>query len=173
MVIRLSHLHPSPLERTPIEKGTCTHTIIIIRNVIFNLGTRINIMIIWKDKFGKEIDAVKADELLRNREYKRVGYKRLWNGLLVSSVWLGLDHGFGKKEKWFETMVFTPYDLDYWWRQIKPNPIFRNKWTFPPRFSLGEELFCFRYETLHQAEQGHEAIVRYYSLYPFIRKEFK
>jgi len=41
---------------------------------------------------------------------------RLWNGLLVSTVWLGLDYSFGlgKKPLVFETAVFLPGS----WREI-------------------------------------------------------
>lgn len=44
--------------------------------------------------------------MLGNREYKRVAYDELPGDVKVSTVWLGLDHGFAGKPLIFETMVF-------------------------------------------------------------------
>lgn len=64
----------------------------------------------WYDKEGKSIDVRDADRLLNNDAYKRVGWDVLPSGLKVSTVWLGLDHSFGRDGPplIFETMVFMP-----------------------------------------------------------------
>lgn len=59
-----------------------------------------------------------------SRDYVRGQY-------LVSTVFLGLDHGYGTRPRWFETMVFRN------WR----------------------ELHATRYETYLSALDGHELIV--------------
>jgi hypothetical protein len=67
-------------------------------------------------------------------ENRRVG-RDMVNGLLVSTVFLCVDHGFGGSPKWFETMIFKGENLeealDYQWR----------------------------YETWNQAREGHETVV--------------
>lgn len=50
---------------------------------------------------------------------------------LVSTVFLGLDHGFGGRPQWFETMVFKDD-------------------------TGGADLDMHRYETLEEAKSGHE-----------------
>lgn len=65
---------------------------------------------------------------------------RLWNRLLVSTVWLGLDHNWGKGPPLiFETMVF-------------------------PQRRSGE--YCERYSTEEAAVAGHMAAVRYFRWWP-------
>lgn len=54
---------------------------------------------------------------------------------LVSTVFLGLNHGWGDTELWFETMVFTA--------------------------GGGED--CERYTTLEEAKAGHERMVEKWS----------
>lgn len=64
---------------------------------------------------------------------RRVAETVLGEGLVrVSTVFLGVDHGFGDAKRWFETMVF--YD-------------------FPGDESSDQE--CWRYETYDQADAGH------------------
>ncbi|MDP2654913.1 MAG: hypothetical protein Q8Q08_12905 [Candidatus Omnitrophota bacterium] len=44
---------------------------------------------------------------MEDKDYKIVKQERLWNGLRVSTVWLGIDHGYGHgRPLIFETMVF-------------------------------------------------------------------
>lgn len=55
-------------------------------------------MIVW----GKFMQDVLA---------RRVAYNNLGNGVEVSTVFLGLDHGYGGMPLWFETMIFGgPHD---------------------------------------------------------------
>lgn len=52
--------------------------------------------------------------------YKRVALTTFPDGTFVSTVWLGLDHGFGsRKPVLWESMVFGPQvdsEQDYQWR---------------------------------------------------------
>lgn len=61
------------------------------------------------------------------------------NGKFVSTVFLGLNHAFGGKPLWFETMVF-------------------------PKKGDGNELDLDmeRYETWNEAERGHREMVEKY-----------
>ncbi len=68
-------------------------------------------------------------------EGRTVKKDKLWNGLLVSTVYLVLDHSFGYGPPMiFETMVFD--DL-----------------TFSPS---GYDIACERYSTIAEARRGHE-----------------
>ncbi|MFE0101222.1 hypothetical protein [Streptomyces sp. NPDC059009] len=66
----------------------------------------------WYDKDGIPIDAATANELLGDPEYKRIGLTEVASRDRsavhhVSTVWLGLDHGWGTEGLLlFETMVF-------------------------------------------------------------------
>jgi hypothetical protein len=55
----------------------------------------------------------------------------------ISTVFLELNHGFGERDLWYETMIFDdgsdiPFESDY----------------------------CWRYETKEEAEEGHRKIVK-------------
>lgn len=107
-----------------------------------------------RDKFGKELDLYEWAELFENEKYKRIGLYKRWDGLRVSTIWLGLNHGFGGRDLYFETMVFPPFWV---------NPFERFK----------GELSMARYTTLHQAEQGHEKYVDLFRWWPIRRKGIK
>lgn len=69
-----------------------------------------------------------------NTEGRRVGFDKLPNGLAVSTVWLGIDHGFGSgRPLIFETMVFA--------------------------HGRGGE-FQTQYSTLEEARLGHKMMVK-------------
>jgi hypothetical protein len=53
--------------------------------------------------------------------------------MFVSTVFLGVNHGFDEEDLWFETMVFQ-----------------KDNW---------EELYCERYATWDAAERGHQDVV--------------
>jgi hypothetical protein len=60
------------------------------------------------------------EEWWRVVENRRVG-RDVVNGLLVSTVFLCIDHGFGGTPQWFETMIFRNEECggaldDYTWR---------------------------------------------------------
>ena len=68
------------------------------------------------------------------------------NGWWVSTVFLGLNHGFGGPPLWFETMVFEDKDSP-------PPPETGNK-----IHALLNEM-QWRYATWTEAKEGHETIV--------------
>ena len=74
-----------------------------------------------------------ASKLLGDKHYSRVALTNR-NGFVVSTVWLGLDHGFGHTPPLiFETMVFDPQ---------------------------GNELECERYASEQEAHEGHMKMVK-------------
>ena len=65
------------------------------------------------DRAGNEITPDQWASL-HTVEYKRVGYKEYEGGVSVSTVWLGLDHSFGRGVPViFETMIFGPDGYPY------------------------------------------------------------
>lgn len=62
---------------------------------------------------------------------RRVAVTVIWPSVRVSTVFLGINHGWGESDVWFETMVFGgPCDE-----------------------------YCRRYSTYEQAVSGHEMVV--------------
>lgn len=84
-----------------------------------------------------------------------VRQETLWNGIWVSTVWLGLDHNFGRSGPplIFETMAFNNIIEDYM------EPITTNRaFGFPdiPGRSFSPDLgIQERYSTLRDSEMGH------------------
>lgn len=59
------------------------------------------------DRTGEPISVDEYCRLTGDKEYRRVAFDRLPDGREVSTVWLGLDHGWGGTEPIiFETMIF-------------------------------------------------------------------
>lgn len=88
----------------------------------------------WYDRDGKAIGLEAWSMLHASFDYRLVAKTQV-GAYEVSTVWLGMDHGFGDGPPViFETMVFAtvagPYDLD-----------------------------CWRYSTEQQAREGHEEVV--------------
>lgn len=81
------------------------------------------------DREGKQIDIHMFSTLLADDGYKRVAQNTL-KGLNVSTVWLGLDHGFGNKELdppiIFETMVFGGDHTEPQWRYATEDAALEN-----------------------------------------------
>lgn len=91
------------------------------------------------DRSGYPLELLEWAKLVENKEYKIVLQETLPNGKWVSTVWLGLDHQFGKGPPLiFETMVF-PKEGDY------------------------RDSDCERYSTEEEALKGHEAMVEKWS----------
>ncbi len=90
--------------------------------------------LIYKDKEGNEISMKKCGELLEDPEYKIIKQEKV-EDKFVSTIWLGIPHmgncGFGGST-YFETMIFD---------------------------KKGYSKDLYRYETLEEAEIGHEAVV--------------
>lgn len=66
---------------------------------------------LWYGRDGRTMCTRCVDPLLANFEYKRVAYTDL-DVAEVSTVWLGIDHGFGRSHVplIFETMIFAASD---------------------------------------------------------------
>lgn len=97
----------------------------------------------YYDKEGTPISSMEEwGELKSDREYSRISntylYSRLfpWQRARVSTVWLGIDHGFGCSEK----------------------PIIFETMAFPGRFWRVPELQD-RYATEQEAQQGHRDMI--------------
>lgn len=87
---------------------------------------------------------------MENPKIKIVKQNKLWNGMFVSTVWLGLNHAYGGgKPLIFETMVFG---VKCPWKKHSTD--------------YEQE----RYSTEADALEGHEKYVRMYShpLYPYL-----
>ena len=71
---------------------------------------------------------------------------------LVSTVFLGLDHGWiglDTRPIWFETMIFDKTQR----RELELDGKLTGTWT------IGDAIYEKRYSTLKEAEQGHEAAI--------------
>jgi FKBP-type peptidyl-prolyl cis-trans isomerase 2 len=66
---------------------------------------------------------------------RRVAFTKI-NNIEISTVFLGINHGFGGKDLWFETMIFGGFHDD------------------------DGELYQERYETWQEAEEGHLRAVK-------------
>lgn len=90
----------------------------------------------YYDKDGTPLDVMEWGKKIENRAYKRVAETTLPDGKWVSTVWLGLDHGFhGTVPLIFETMVFSSKE------------------------DMLNVVDMERYPTTEQAEEGHKAMV--------------
>jgi hypothetical protein len=90
----------------------------------------------YYDRAGNELSGtIEWAKLFEDKDYQRVDvYRKPW--VTVSTVWLGLDHGFnGSVPLIFETMVFARNN----------DPIYEK-----------------RYATLEQAIAGHKEAVKKY-----------
>lgn len=94
-------------------------------------------MIGWYDKQLRQITAEEANALFADPDYKRVGWTDL-GGVIVSTVWLGLDYSVTGRMHLFETMVFEAEN---------------------GRVKNWRELDCTRYSTEDEAKEGHENFV--------------
>lgn len=84
------------------------------------------------DKDGRPIPLLEWARLIEDPRYRRVGFDTVKYGFRVSTVWLGIDYGFGVRRLIFETMVFPPHDT--------------------------RSLYCKRYSTQKEAIEGHARI---------------
>ena len=103
------------------------------------INYRINGQAFWYDRQGNPISSGRANTLLGNTDYKRIGGDTViveGRTLAVSTVWLGANHNFTSRSGpplIFETMVFGDHPL--------------------------AEDACWRYATEDEARAGHENVV--------------
>ena len=85
------------------------------------------------DKDGRLIPLWQWAVLFENESYRIVEQTRIWPGISISTIWLGLDHGFAQgRPLFFETMVFS---------------------------SGNEDLYQKRWSDLTEAKTGHQLTV--------------
>lgn len=101
----------------------------------------------YYDMDGREITLLQWADLYEGRENKKRILRQerlLWDKVFLSTVFLGIDHGFGLSSKpiLFETMVFCeiPFGL--------------GEYTILNHHDVGQ----WRYETKKQALAGHEKV---------------
>lgn len=64
----------------------------------------------WHKKDGSVATMWEVMSMMGKTDYSRVDETTLRDGKLISTVWLGLDHSFGRgKPLIFETMVFSSH----------------------------------------------------------------
>lgn len=86
----------------------------------------------YYDKYGSPIEMEQWRELFEDWEYRRIAYWQGENGASVSTVWLGLEHGYGPTGPIiFESLYSCP----------------------------GEEEEVYRYSTMNEAMASHERLV--------------
>lgn len=71
----------------------------------------------WFNKAGEPISVAQWEVLHRDETYLRVASDHVGPDLWVSTVWLGIDHGFGRGHRpiIFETMIFGgSMDTECW-----------------------------------------------------------
>src|SRR5215467_1851973 len=108
---------------------------------------------------GEDGPAVlKMARLSADNDYKIVQQDLLPDGSLLSTVWLGIDHGFGGCPLIFETMRFsgTEETMDFGHGERKYNPSIE----FPDPLHPGERTEQIRYMTLEEAHAVHNGILR-------------
>lgn len=104
--------------------------------------------ILKEGKIAECHDIKEWAEFIENPKNKRVDYTEVGD-CYVSTVFLGIDHGFGSGEPLlFESMVFlnrTEIVKAPWGGSYKHNPAF--------------EEYTTRYATLEEAKRGHRRLV--------------
>lgn len=105
----------------------------------------------YYDRWGLPIDRDEWATRFEDDDYKRVGDTLIDKRWRVSTIWLGLDHGYGYMDGApliFETCVFDHHDIrevDIWGH----HDVYHQ--------SYGP----WRYVTLEQARKAHRRIVRH------------
>jgi hypothetical protein len=70
---------------------------------------------LWFDRQGRPISSEECMVLFSRDEYRQVAHTDLGDKGNISTVWLGIDHGFGMGQQpvIFETMVFGGPHTDW------------------------------------------------------------
>ncbi len=94
---------------------------------------------VYRDKWGRIIQADELELLLRNNDYCIIK-QEIVGPYFISTVWLGIPC---YTNAYYETIVFEIPE------GVKD-----------PRESSGESLDLYRYRTLEEAENGHEEVIK-------------
>lgn len=94
-------------------------------------------------------------------EYSRVAWDEFPDGSYLSTVWLGLDHGFGGRPLFFETMYFAAEVVTMTLPFTTHETNFHPTLAFPdPLGAQGETLEQCRYGSEEEALAMHREIAR-------------
>lgn len=110
---------------------------------IEKLYTKKDKFILDKDKNVIPANLLEWGEFLEHRRDEKIVKKEMVNGYRVSTVFLGLDHGYPELHpniKYYKPLIFETM-------------IFKGK--------SGIEEYCNRYSTWQEAEEGHEKAVEW------------
>jgi hypothetical protein len=94
------------------------------------------------DRSGREIDLERWQLLFHDRRYQQVAYTEVGD-YEISTVWLGIDYGFGHLEKplIFETMIFGPHlTNEEQWRYSTEEDATAGHWNAVTQVSLLESV---------------------------------
>ncbi len=91
------------------------------------------------NKKGEKITIKEWEILSQDKDYKLIKQEELKDGKFLSTVWLGLEHGFDQEG----------------------NPLIFETMLFPKKGDWGE-LDMERYSILEEAEKGHEEMKKKY-----------
>lgn len=100
------------------------------------------------DRQGQPIGLYDWVRLFEDPKYKRIALTQLPDGRVVSTVWMGLDHGFYTREI-FESMCFGVPETVEIFGEMREMPL---------------EQDCERYATEYDAFWGHRAMVERHTL---------
>jgi uncharacterized protein (DUF1684 family) len=105
----------------------------------------------YYDRQGRPMTTEQWCERLADESYKRIAETTLFDGTWISTVWLGLDHGFGDGPPLiFETMVFPKLGPPVTITELIADPRAGDHWI---------EQEGHRYPTEAAALAGHDQIV--------------
>lgn len=111
--------------------------------------------IAYYDRAGNRIPMVRWTELHGDPSYCRVDFTEVAGVWHVSTVWLGLNHGFFGPPEIFETMVFeNAVSHGY----VGPSRWTGDGWSYSFRAEAFDG-FQQRYSTETEARAGHAAVV--------------
>ena len=108
----------------------------------------------YYDRAGNPIPMVRWTELWEDFGYRRIAETEVAGVWRVSTIWLGLDHGFsfmGAPPDIFETMVFELAESHGYAK------LATMEWCY--RFHAAYDGYTMRYSTETEARGGHAAIV--------------
>lgn len=105
----------------------------------------------YYDRQGRLVDLWEWADLGADEAYKRVADTTLVDGTWISTIWLGLDHSWGKGPPLiFETMVFPCKGPSVGVAQLMADPSLGDDW---------REQECWRWPTEAAAITGHDQVV--------------
>ena len=112
----------------------------------------------WDKDGVTKLELLEWAEKFEDESYKRVALDITNEGIRVSTVWLGLDHGWDTEREDYKPLIFESMafnDQDTHTVQFAPHL---------PRHEFPADLDQERYSTLEEAVEGHSRMVAKYSV---------